>query len=80
MAVYALLSKLNTSKSTNTEDFPTWVCKNNAHLITQPMTDIINTGFWKTRNDGIFRGMFRGTFFKNFRNGPNGLNIPMYES
>lgn len=43
MAVYALLSKLNTSKSTNTEDFPTWVSKNNAHLITQPMTDIINT-------------------------------------
>ena len=26
-------------------------------------------GFWKTRNDGIFRGKFRGSFFKNFRNG-----------
>ena len=32
-----------TSKSTNTEYFPTWVSKNNAHLITQPMTDIIHT-------------------------------------
>ena len=26
-------------------------------------------GFWKTRNDGIFRITFRRTFFKNFRNG-----------
>ena len=43
MAVFALLSKLDTSKSTSTEDFPTWVSKNNAHLITQPMTNIINT-------------------------------------
>ena len=28
-----------------------------------------HSGFWKTRNDGIFRGTFRGTFFKNLRNG-----------
>ena len=26
-------------------------------------------GFGKTRNDGIFRGTLRGTFFKNFRDG-----------
>ena len=26
-------------------------------------------GFWKTRNDGIFRGTFLGTFSKNFRSG-----------
>jgi hypothetical protein len=43
MAVFALLSKLDTSKATSTEDFPKWVSKNNAHLIMQPMSNIINT-------------------------------------
>ena len=37
------MSKINTNKATDREDFPSWVSKNNAHTLAQPLTDIINT-------------------------------------
>lgn len=41
--VFRLLCDINTKKSTNSSDFPSWVSKNNATVIHKPMHDIINT-------------------------------------
>ena len=33
---------INTQKASNSEDFPSWISKNNAHLLSQPITHIVN--------------------------------------
>ena len=53
--VYKILKKINTNKATHTDDYPSWVTKNNADLLSEPITNIItsilNTGrfpiIWK---------------------------------
>lgn len=41
--VYYLLSNIKCHKATNSEDYPSWISKNNAHIIGEPLTDIINS-------------------------------------
>ena len=43
LQVFRLLESINTKKATNSMDFPSWVSKNNAAMICEPMHDIINT-------------------------------------
>lgn len=54
--VYNLLADINTRKSTNSSDFPSWISRNNAHQLAAPVTHIINCilskgvypTYWKT--------------------------------
>ena len=39
---FKLLEKINTTKSTSTADFPSWISKNNSHLLCAPVSNIIN--------------------------------------
>ena len=40
--IYNLLSNINTKKATSTADYPSWITRNNAHLLAQPITHIVN--------------------------------------
>jgi hypothetical protein len=40
--VFKILEQINTRKATNSQDFPSWMSKNNAHIIAIPMTNIVN--------------------------------------
>ena len=40
---YHLLNQINTRKATHSEDFPSWISRNNSHLLAQPISDIINS-------------------------------------
>ena len=42
LEVYNQLMNINTQKASNSEDFPSWISKNNAHLLSQPITHIVN--------------------------------------
>ena len=41
--VYHHLIKINTRKSTHSADYPSWVTRNNAEILAEPITDIINS-------------------------------------
>ena len=41
--VYNLMTKIDTKKSTHSEDFPSWITKNNAHILCEPVSNIINS-------------------------------------
>ena len=40
--IYNLLSNINTKKATSTDSYPSWITRNNAHLLAQPITHIVN--------------------------------------
>ena len=40
--IYNLLSNINTKKATSTADYPSWITRNNAYLLAQPITHIVN--------------------------------------
>ena len=41
--VYDMLKKIDTKKSTHSDDYPSWVSRNNAELLAEPIADIINS-------------------------------------
>ena len=38
-----MLKKIDTKESTLSDDYPSWVSRNNAELLAEPITDIINS-------------------------------------
>ena len=55
LEVYHHLSSINTQKASNTEDYPSWISRNNAHLLSDPIADIINC----ILRDGCFPSMWK---------------------
>ena len=73
--VYNLLTHINTHKSTNSADYPSWISKNNAHLISKPVTHIINTiisqriypAYWKQAEITPLNKVKNPKLFKDMR-------------
>ena len=42
LEIYHLLNDINTHKANHSADFPSWISKNNSHLLASPVTYIVN--------------------------------------
>ena len=75
IAVFNLLSKINTRKATHSMDFPSWLSRNNAHILCKPMTDIINAiitsgtfpAIWKTAEISPIQKVKNPSQYKDLR-------------
>jgi hypothetical protein len=73
--VVQLLNNINTRKATHSNDFPSWVSKNNSEILAIPLTNIINTimqthtfpHLWKTAEIAPVKKVTRPTTYKDFR-------------
>ena len=73
--VYFHLKNLDTSKSTISEDYPTWITKHNADILAEPVANIINSILkhstfpllWKRAEVIPIPKICNPTSFKNFR-------------
>ena len=75
LEIYQLLNKIDTSKATISADFPSWVTKNNSHLLCEPITHLINSilscgkfpTLWKKAEISPLKKTKHPTSFKDLR-------------
>ena len=55
LEILRILDNINTKKSCISSDFPSWISKNNSHLLAEPITHIMNTMLSKRKFPSLWK-------------------------